>query len=380
MELARDYVEVSLPELARSADSTYLLRTSSESNLQGLLLDLGSHRADTQPPEEALLYVDEAVARQVPLAAVLRGYQLALEHWLRWCAAAVARHADPADHAGELQHAIAVAVRYVDRLSDLTIIEFERELQRRATSGYAHRAALINALLKGEAVDVEESSDLLRYPLQGRHVALALRIRPCVTNEVEILQAEARACAASLGATELLTFATGLNTLDAWVAVRQTGHGMVRPSNERVNIGVGTPLSGVGGFAQSHREAQRALRIFDVTTPGRRNSVTYYDRVRLLWLMAQNTAELRTFVTATLGSLACNDERSRELRETLFAFFEANKSYTAVARSSHLHKNTVIQRVTRASRLTARHTANDLDIHVALMAVDAFGDDMLADT
>jgi DNA-binding PucR family transcriptional regulator len=83
---------------------------------------------------------------------------------------------------------------------------------------------------------------------------------------------------------------------------------------------------------------------------------------------------------ATLGSLTGRDERSRELRETLFTFFEANKSYTAVARSSHLHKNTVIQRVTRAIELTAQHPARDIDIRVALMMVDMLGENVLADS
>jgi DNA-binding PucR family transcriptional regulator len=56
-----------------------------------------------------------------------------------------------------------------------------------------------------------------------------------------------------------------------------------------------------------------------------------------------------------------------------------DKSYTAVARSSHLHKNTVVQRITRASELTGLDITRDLDIRVALMAVDLLGDDLLTD-
>ena len=95
--------------------------------------------------------------------------------------------------------------------------------------------------------------------------------------------------------------------------------------------------------------------------------------------MAKDITDLRAFVTVTLGNLTGTDERSRELRETLLEFLEANKSYTAVARSSHLHKNTVVQRITRASELTGLDTTRDLDIHVALMAVDLLGEDLLAD-
>lgn len=379
VELTRDYVEVSVPELARSADFTRVLQISAESNVQGLLLNLGSRQGDAQPPREALLFADEAAARQVPLIAVLRGYQLALEHWLRWCSPAIASHADSAGQTNELQLAVTVAVKYIDRLSDIVIGEYERELQRRATSGAAARAALVSALLDGDVVDVPAASRLMHYPLDGRHVALALRLRDGGTNQVEILQAEARAFATSIGATELLTLATGLTTMDAWIAVAHGGREFKHTASERVNIGVGTPAPGVDGFIQSHREAQRALELSDMATPARRDPITYYGQVRLLSLMAQDMADLRRFVAATLGGLAGRDDRSRELRETLLAFFKANKSYTAVARSSHLHKNTVVQRVMRANELTAPHATSDLDIHVALMVVDVLGEDVLAD-
>jgi DNA-binding PucR family transcriptional regulator len=380
VELTREYVEVSLPELSRSVDFTKGLQISAEANLQAVLLTLGGHRSEAQPPSEALVFADEAVARQVPLIVVLRGYQLALEHWLRWCAPAIARHADSADQADELQLAVSVAVRYIDRLSDIMIVEYERELQRRATSGAASRAALVGALLDGDVVDVDDASNLLHYPLQGRHVALALRVAAGGTNQAEILQSEARSFATSVGAIGLLTLANGLTTMDAWVAVKRGGVELKHWTSERVNIGVGTVLSGVSGFVQSHREAQRALEISDMATPGRVDPITYYDEVRLISLLAQDIPDLRAFVTATLGNLAGKDERSRELRETLLAFLEANRSYTAVARSSHLHKNTVVQRVTRAAELTGLDTTRDVDIHVALLAVDVLGEDILADT
>ena len=379
VELTREYVEISLPELGRSADFTRGLQISAEANLQALLLTLGAHRADPEPPREALVFADEAVARQVPLVVVLRGYQLALEHWLRWCAPVIARNADSAGQAAELQLAVTVAVRYIDRLSDIMIVEYERELQRRATSGAARRAALVSAVLDGDVVDVDDASHLLHYPLQGKHVALALRVEAAGANQAEILQAEVRSFAASTGATGLLTLATGLTTMDAWVAVKEDAARPTNPTRDHVNVGVGTLRTGVNGFVQSHREAQRALEIHDLATAGRLDPITYYDRVRLMALLAQDSADLRAFVTATLGSLAGRDERSRELRDTLLAFLEANKSYTAVARSSHLHKNTVVQRITRATELTARHRAKDVDIHVALMAVDMFGDFVLAD-
>ncbi|MFD7012526.1 PucR family transcriptional regulator [Rhodococcus jostii] len=379
VDLTREYVEVSIPELRRSADFTRGLQISAEANILGVLLILGSPGSEVQPPREALDFADEAVVQQVPLVAVLRGYQLGMQHWLRWCAPVIARHTNPVVQADELQLAVSAVVRYIDRLSEIMIAEYERELQRRATSGASRRAALVRAVLAGDVVNVDDTAHLLHYPLAGRHMALALHSRADSTNQVDVLEAAARSFATSVGATGLLTIATGLATMDAWVAVKADGGRPTNPMRERVTIGVGTPLTGVAGFVQSHRQALRALEILHMASPGKLDPITYYDRVRLISLVAKDIPDVQTFVTATLGGLAGRDERSHELRETLLAFLEANKSYTAVSLSSHLHKNTVVQRVKRASELTGRDITNHLDLHVALMLVDVLGERVLAD-
>jgi DNA-binding PucR family transcriptional regulator len=377
VDLTREYVDVSIRELARSADFTRGLEVSAEANVLGILLVLDSDSSEAQPPREALDFADEAAMRQVPLAAVLRGYRLGVEHWLRWCAPAIARHSDVASQAEELQLAVTAAVRYSDRLSDIMIVEYERELQRRATSGAARRAALVGALLTGDVVDLDDTSHQLHYPLRGRHMGLSLHIRAGSSNQVEALEAEARSFAAGVGATGLLTMATGLTTMDAWVTVAEEGARPKSPNLENVTIGVGTPATGLAGFIQSHREAQGALEVLQMASSGRLDPITYYDEVRLLSLMAKDIPGARAFVISTLGNLAGTDDRTRELRETLLAFFQANKSYTAVAAFSHLHKNTVVQRVTRASELAGRDMTKHVDVHVALMVVHVLGERIL---
>jgi len=377
IELTRQYVEGSIPELALSADFTRRLQISSEANVLGLLLALGSAGADPQPPQEALDFAQEAVTREVPIAAVLRGYRLGVEHWLRWCAPVIARKSDPAAHAEELQRAVTVGIRYIDRLSERMIAEYERELQRRATSGAAHRAALVRTVLAGEVVDAEEASDLLHYPLGGSHVALTLEAVGQPGNHVEAMEGEARSFASSVRASGLLTVATGLNTMDAWVATKAVTTGLDRPTKEHLLIGVGSARSGISGFIQSHTEARRASDIMKLASPLKRASVAYYDRMQLLSLLLKDVDEARAFVMTALGPLTHSDPRAEELRDTLLAFFEANKSYAAVARSSHLHKNTVVQRVARAIELAGRDVTSDLDVHIALKLVEALGESVL---
>jgi sugar diacid utilization regulator len=211
-------------------------------------------------------------------------------------------------------------------------------------------------------------------------MALSLSLRSGGSKQVdalETLETEVRSFAASVRATGLLSMATGSTTMDAWVAVPDDAERPRTPGHEHVTMGVGSPASGRIGFVRSHRESQRALEILHMAESGRLDPVTYYDQVRLISLLAKDLPAAGAFVVSTLGRLAGTDERSHELRETLFAFLQANRSYTAVAHSSHLHKNTVIQRVMKASELAGRDMTKHIDVHVALMLVRVLGDRVL---
>jgi DNA-binding PucR family transcriptional regulator len=103
--------------------------------------------------------------------------------------------------------------------------------------------------------------------------------------------------------------------------------------------------------------------------------------VRLLDVPSQEMSVAGDFVIAELGGLASTDARARELRTTLLEFLVANRSYQAVARSSHLQKNTVVKRVARAEQLLGAPIADrQLEIHTALQLADIFGDRMLDPT
>jgi DNA-binding PucR family transcriptional regulator len=372
-EMAREYVEDTVPELSRSADFTGGLRISAEANILALLRSLISGTLDARTPPEALDFIDEAVARQVPLVAMLRGHQIAVEHWLRWCAPAIASHTAADRQAAELELAVSVGVRHVDRISEQMVEEYEREMRRRTASGAARHAAVVGAVLAGDEIDVVEASRILNYPLRGSHIALALQVRADSQNQVDVLEAEARSFARRVGATGLLTNATGLSTLDAWVATNDDIKRPVEPVGERIDIGVGTSCTGVSGFVRSNREAHKALEIHHAAVPGRFDPIIYYDRVRLLSLVINDVPSISAFVFDTLGGLAGTGDRARELRETLLAFFEADKSYTAVSRLLHMHKNTVIRRVAKANELAGRDLTTGIDGHVALLLTDALG-------
>ena len=375
-DLTREYVDSSLPELGSSPEFIDELRGSAEANFLALFLSLADPDADVQPPHEALAYVHAAVLQRIPLTTVLHGYRRGMDHWLRWCAPAISSHTDTGEQAHELQLAIAAASRYIDRLSEIMVVEYEREMQRRATSGAARRAAVVAAILAGEQVDAGDASRLLHYPLNERHIALSLHREQEAPAGVDPLESTARAVAARIGARGLLTIATGLHSMDAWVAVATEAPVATGVIEEGVTVGIGTMRTGIEGFVRSHDEAEQARAMIRVAAPGRIGPVVRFQDVQLVAMMTADLPAARQFVITSLGALADSGERARELRETLLAFLEAGKSYTAVAHTAHLHKNTVVQRVKRAAELVGTGDDFSLDVHVALMLTSVLGQRM----
>ena len=78
-------------------------------------------------------------------------------------------------------------------------------------------------------------------------------------------------------------------------------------------------------------------------------------------------ADLAAFVAAVLGSLADDDARCEQLRETIRAFLAANCSYTETAKRTMFHRNTVYLRVQQAvDQYGLRLDADTLTVALAL--------------
>src|SRR5439155_11366053 len=127
VDLSREYVEHTIPQLRQTADFSLGLLASAEANILSMLLALDGDEATTRAPPEAIAYARDAAARRAPLSAVLRGYRLGVEHWIRWCAPAIEARLAPADQAHALQRASQIAIRYGDQLSERVAAEYERE-------------------------------------------------------------------------------------------------------------------------------------------------------------------------------------------------------------------------------------------------------------
>jgi DNA-binding PucR family transcriptional regulator len=381
VDLSREYVEHTIPQLRQTADFSLELLASAEANILTMLLTLETGEAATQAPPEAISYAREAAARRAPLSAVLRGYRLGVEHWIRWCAPVIQARLPTSEQAAALQHASQVAIRYGDDLSERVAAEYERELQDRALTGVARRSEVVRALLAGEPVDLDRAATALRYPVGGRHLALALSLDRPSEQALPMLEAEVRALAGRVGASGQLTVPSGLTSVHAWLATPHAARPVGAPGHDGVRVGIGAAAWGIEGFRHSHAQAKRALDIARLARPGSLGPIVRYEHVRLLDFLSQDMTVARDFVIAELGGLASTDTRAGELRTTLLDFVSANRSYQAVARCSHLHKNTVVKRIARAEQLIGAPIADrQFQIHAALQLADVFGDRMLNPT
>jgi DNA-binding PucR family transcriptional regulator len=76
-----------------------------------------------------------------------------------------------------------------------------------------------------------------------------------------------------------------------------------------------------------------------------------YHELEVTALASENEARARDFVMATLGQLADDTPAGARLRETLRVFLEEAENAPRAAERLHTHRNTVLQRVARATEM-----------------------------
>jgi purine catabolism regulator len=145
-------------------------------------------------------------------------------------------------------------------------------------------------------------------------------------------------------------------------------HRAARAAGGPVALGYGAVRTGTAEIASAAREAEQAL------TMGRRlfgpDSATPFKNLglyRLLYAL-QPLPELRAFRDDALGRLGLKDRRG-VLLETLAAYLATNGSPTDAADRLHLHRNTVLYRLSRIEDLLGvdlRNAEVRLALHLAL--------------
>ena len=369
------------PALAADAAINAEMSASNRANMQRLLNALvrrDGRPPPTEPPAEALDVARTVVRRgiddvEIIFQAYRRGQNLAWQRWLAYSARVV----PPGPELIEvLELSSQLMFEYVDAVLARVLAEAQREREEILGGALARRTEAVRLILDGAPIDQRRASERLGYELDRRHTALVLWAEPA--GDVQgALESAATMLARAAGARRPLTLPAGTSTLWAWLSTdegpaREALRDAIAQAEPNVRAAVGPALAGITGFRRSHAAAL-AIQGLLAGNPGGERVALYRD-LEVTSLAAADLDRAAEFVRGTLGPLAGDDANAARLRETLRVFLDEADNAPRAAARLHTHRNTVLQRVARASEaLGHRPGERRLELALALELAHQLG-------
>lgn len=276
--------------------------------------------------------------------------------WVLLIGAAIPHPHDLAQHRVLVEQAVTIVGTEMLRMRSI----FEAE--ERARGGFTR--ALLHGHF-GNPADLEARAQHYRFPTDSHYAVLVAdagseQSAPTLVRAVNRTTPpqDARTLTVAIGACVAVIYQfdvpprTNPDTATEMVATYATA--LERELNQRagdsVRLAYGRPVSGATRIPESYREARIASAL----------------RQRLGLRSACGFHELRVF--ATLADLASSEQGRRfsrdllmplrstgsggiELERAVFAYIECGGNVNAAARSLHVHRNTMLYKIDRASRL-----------------------------
>jgi hypothetical protein len=242
------------------------------------------------------------------------------------------------------------------RLTSAIVDKYRRELERSERSPDQRLAERVQRLLIGEPADSAE----LGYELDAWHlgvIAIGANAEQAV-----------RALAAELGRRPLVV-SRGKETVWAWFgdqrkpAVADIGRLLLAKSRTDVSLTIGEPGRGINGFRLTYRQAQAALRV----ALRRPQWLTRYADVALFAFALRDEALARSLVDIYLSPLDNSPRSSPVLRQTLRAYFAAERNASSAAAALGVARHTIENRLRKIEeRLDRRLSTCLAELEVAL--------------
>ncbi len=353
-----DAAEVELSPAAGS-DAAVLADTSASNRANAVrLLSMFARRdakmAPIDIPPEALDVARTVARRGLDLDLIFQSYRRGQNvAWSRYL-----KHAAQLESTGPLlfellEVASARMFEYVDHVVAGVIAAAQREREDVLGGAIARRAETIRLILDGAAIDAARAGERLGYDLRQRHTALVLWTPP--HGDVQgALESAAAVLARAAGTRPPLTLSVGPSTLWAWLGsssepVVDALSDAIAQAQNHIRTAVGPTRPGITGFRRSH-EAALAIQSLLAGHPGGARVALFRD-LEVTALAAQNPDRAAEFVAATLGPLAEDTPAAARLRDTLRVFLDEAGNAPRAATRLHTHRNTVLQRVARATEL-----------------------------
>jgi PucR C-terminal helix-turn-helix domain/GGDEF-like domain len=319
-------------------------------------------------PVEAVEQARRAARAGVSLDTVVRRYVLGstvLGDFLM-------QEAESPDFAGNgcvLREALRAQAAVLERLIAAVNVEYAGEVERSGRSPEQRRAERVLELLAGSEGNGEAHSAEFRYEFAGWHVGV-------IANGTEAASELAR-CASGLGCSSLLvTRAEG--TVWAWFGTtRRVGDRdltrALRAAGPEVSLAVGEPAQGIEGWRLTHRQAQAALSV----ALHERRSVTRYAEVALVASALRDEFLCASLVDIYLSPLGGRNNGGAVLRQTLLAYFAADRNASSAASALGVSRHTVENRLrTIEDKLgrSLRSRQAELEVALRLEELDEDGD------
>ena len=246
-----------------------------------------------------------------------------------------------------------------DRLLTAVSAEYSREVKNQPRSSAERRRECVKGLLAGELVDHSE----LGYDLDGHHLALMAKgegveqlMRGLATTLDRRLLAVSREeepiWACWLGGRRQLTAQKALRALPG-----------VAPDG--VFVTVGEPGEGLSGWRFSHLQAKAALPVAE----RRGQSLLLYADVALLSSILRDDLIASSLRQLYLAPLEQTRDGGKVARETLRAYFTAERNISSTAATLGVDRRTVRNRLRAIDQLLGRpvkDSAADLEIALRL--------------
>jgi DNA-binding PucR family transcriptional regulator len=303
----------------------------------------------------------------------LNGYRVGQNvAWRYWMDTAFELAPDPDDLRAMLDVTSRSIAAFVDETLAAIHAQIERERAQLTRGTHAERLEVVNLILEGAPITAERASGRLRYELARRHTAAILWCDAGTPDQGELERA-ADALARAAGARRPFSVVASATSLWAWFA----GDGdpdvealrVVIAAAPGVRVALGATAAGIDGFRRSHLDALAGQRLMH-RMPSDLRLATYRE-IEVVALATHDEERASEFVARTLGDLAAADPA---LRETLRVHIREEFSASRTAKALFTHRNTVLNRLRRATDLLPAPLAGrGLEVGLALEIVHWLG-------
>lgn len=313
--------------------------------------------ADLPPvhvPPEALDVARTFVRRGVGADAIYEGYRRGQQvAWMHWMACAEAVAGPGPELVAVLKTSMWLMSEYVDEVVGRVIAEMQQEREALLAGALAGQTEIIRSILDGAPVDCDAASHRLGYDLARHHTAVVLWGEPPGMPE-GALKAATELLARAAGARRPLAVPVGASALWAWIGTDSAVataelEAALADADISLRAAIGPTARGIAGFRRSHEAAVSVHRVLAGNHDGAQ--VVSYEELEVTVLAAQDQGRAAAFVAGTLGPLADDNATAVRLRETLRVFLDEAEHAPRTAARLHMHRNTVLQRVARATEL-----------------------------